>query len=1162
MVKLPFVGVDNEAAAYAAVRTVSERVDRPTEAALIEGIREAANAEERKRGALRALGENSNIRVVAQETANWKVDEGLQIAQGIFQSHPNVQILFCANDMMAIGAMKYLESAGRKDVQVVGYDALDPAVAAVRAGRLAATVDQQAAEQGYLGVVYAVRALNGGELPPATLVKTRVVTADSLATGGDPTPFAQWRPRPPAMTLFRATPRITRKFILYLMTVSVLPLLAVGYASYQAARETVIAQARENIGVLVDGQVRLLDLKLDQVEDLIANLSQVQDIADGIARDGAQDDYGRLATQARIGYILNGYMSLRGLVSIDVFSLDGEHFHVGDTLDGSRVKQATRDHIYSHALSSRRNVYWVGAVSNVNEASRHSMVLAAARVLLRTDRRTLDTRPIGLIVVNLDLKVLGLQLAESPLRPGAFLTLIDQHGRLLYDRDPARVGAAAEPSMLESGNAGTDRSDRQPIELRGSPYLLSCAPIPRADWTLCHAVPERSLLDEIAVVRNAGLLALLLGFLVVGFATWRYSLEVVRPIQAVIGSFKRLQSNSLDPSTRLPVHTKDEIGELVGWFNSYMDTLSAQDGASQALRASEERYALAVKATNDVLWDWDRQSGAMYLSPRFQEILGLQDTELGNTLEVWLDRVHPDDVDSVRLEIRRHLEGATDFFRHEHRIRHRNGEYVWFLSQGLAVRDSAGRPTRMAGSLTDIGDRKQAEERLRHDAQYDSLTGLHNRAWLNDRLQWMLNRARGEGRYTLAVLFLDLDRFKVVNDTLGHEGGDALLVAVADRLRETVCANDSLVRLGGDEFVALMDEGEGRLATDLAGRFVAALDRPFLLGDQEIQTGVSVGIARAGPPYRTAEEILRDADIAMYQAKARGKGRYQLFDRGMRERIVRRIELERAFERALFTNQLTLVYQPIVSMDGYRLVGFEALARWVHPSLGPISPDQFVAIAQESNLILPFGRWVFREVCLRLRTWQTLIPPGSPMSISVNVSPRQVADEGLIEDFSRILRETGVSGEHLVIEVTETAILHETKAAARTLERLRGLGMRVHLDDFGTGYSSLSHLAGLPIDAVKIDRSFVSEIETCERKRVMLRGLILLAHQLGIETTAEGVETEGQARILVAEGCDYCQGYLVSYPLTPGEVAGLLASQTALEHALRGLGRDQEWSKI
>ncbi len=950
---------------------------------------------------------------------------------------------------------------------------------------------------------------------------------------------------------FRSTPRITRKFILYLMTVSVLPLLAVGYASYQSARDTVLVQARENVRVLVEGQVALLEHTLDQVENLIANLSGVEEISSGLAREEPQDDYGRLATQARIGYILNGYLNLEGLVSIDIFSADGQHFHVGDTLDASRLDQATRDRLHAQALASGRTVYWAGLVDNVNEASRHPRVLAAARVLMRTDRTSLTTRPIGLIIVNLDLKSLSRVFSATPLSPGALLTLIDQQGALLFDVDPDRVGGPADPELTPLTRTPHPAGTR--VELRGSPQLLDCAAVPRTGWTLCHALPEQALFDRIAVIRNTGLLALLLSFLVVAVATWLYSRDLVRPIREIIQSFKRLEADTLDPATRLPVHTRDEIGELVGWFNAFMDILAARAAAEQALRVSEQRYALAVEATNDIVWDWDLRTETLYLSPRFQEVLGLTDIRLNRCLDDWLSRVHPHDIDAVHTEIWRHLDGASAFFRFEYRMRHANGAYLWFLSRGLAERDRDGRPARMAGSHTDVSDRRRAEERLRHGALHDTLTGLYNRTWLNERLQQILNGSRVSDHRGLALLFIDLDGFKNVNDTLGHGIGDALLVAVATRLRAEVRAQDGLVRLGGDEFVVLIESGLG--GVELAERLIASLARPFLLREQEVQTGASIGIAQVDPAYRSAEEILRDADIAMYRAKERGKGRFQVFDQGMRERILARLDMERTFARALAAETLGLVYQPIVSMNGYRLIGFEALARWVHPTLGTIPPDQFIALAQECNLIGPFGRWTFAAVCRRLHGWQALVPPDAPLSVAVNFSPRQLLDEELIEAIPRILRETGVNGEHLIIEVTETAILHETAAAAVVLARLRALGIRVHLDDFGTGYSSLSHLAGLPIDAIKIDRSFVSEIETSERKRVMLHGLILIAHELGIETVAEGVETEGQARILLAEGCDHCQGYLVSYPLTPGDAARLLSSQTALTDTLRALGQ-------
>jgi diguanylate cyclase (GGDEF)-like protein/PAS domain S-box-containing protein len=567
------------------------------------------------------------------------------------------------------------------------------------------------------------------------------------------------------------------------------------------------------------------------------------------------------------------------------------------------------------------------------------------------------------------------------------------------------------------------------------------------------------------------------------------------------------------------------------------------------LAESEQRYALALQGAEEGLFDWDVGADRLYLSPRWKQMLGYADPEIGDAPGEWLGRVHQDDRAALTQALETHLSGASNHFEHEHRIQHRDGSYRWMLARGLAVRDANGRATRVVGSQTDVTDRKAAEQRLQHDAMHDALTGLPNRVLFLDRLDQAIRRAqRSTPPAAAAVLFLDLDRFKVVNDSLGHEVGDRLLNAVAQRLEAAVRPPDTVARLGGDEFTILLDGvTDVHEASAVAERVQQTLRAAFRIDERELFVDASIGIALADADA-APESVLRDADVAMYRAKAGGKGRHAVFDGRMHEQVMRRLDVETELRRAIEEQSLEVVYQPIVQAATGRIVGFEALCRWPDGA-GFVEPSEFVPIAEETGLIVPLGRWILQVACEQLAAWRAT-PQGAGLTIGVNVSHRQLADPEFALILQQVLTETALDPRALRLEVKEHALSREPEATQRALRlALDQLGVRSHIDDFGTGASSLRLLHGFPGDAVKIHRTLVIGMGREAGAFEIVKALVGLAHNLGLEVIAEGVESARQLDHLKVLGCEFAQGFHISAPLRPEDATALLERSDAV---LRG----------
>lgn len=573
------------------------------------------------------------------------------------------------------------------------------------------------------------------------------------------------------------------------------------------------------------------------------------------------------------------------------------------------------------------------------------------------------------------------------------------------------------------------------------------------------------------------------------------------------------------------------------------------------LSIERERYELAAAGANDGLWDWRLDANEVYYSPRWRAMVGYSCNESPNTPEEWLARIHPDEQLRVRHELHAHLQGLTNSFQSEHRVYHETSGYRWMLVRGLAVRRDDGTAYRMAGSMSDITDRRRIQAQLEHDALHDVLTGLPNRSLLLERLSHALERAQRSPE-SFAILFLDLDDFKKINDSLGHISGDQVLIEVSQRLERLVRPVDTVARLGGDEFIILLELiSEARQVDQIIERIHEEMAAPIQIGPQEIFVGFSTGITLGGAKLDDnrgkdaadasqpeldidAETLLRNADTAMYYAKTQNRGDRAFFDWSMHERAVFRLNLEMGLRRALEDNEIELHYQPIVSLPEGRLLGFEALARWPQEQGGWISPGDFIPLAERTGLILPLGRWVIEVAVAKAAELyhRSVNDERQDLTVQLNISGMQLRDPELVYTLHAALERYAVPGDRLKVELTETAIVENAEKALEVMQLIRNTGAKLCIDDFGTGYSSLSQLRDLPFDVLKIDRSFVGRLGRDERDEAIIESILSIAAALDKEVVAEGIETRGQVDALVSLGCRQGQGFYFSRPLTADAV--------------------------
>lgn len=539
----------------------------------------------------------------------------------------------------------------------------------------------------------------------------------------------------------------------------------------------------------------------------------------------------------------------------------------------------------------------------------------------------------------------------------------------------------------------------------------------------------------------------------------------------------------------------------------------------------------------------------VYVNDAFSRATGYSSGEaIGKSALILLgEKTSTSDVNRIRATLTAHepVRAEVIFYR-------KNRSHFWVDVNMVPIRNEQGQVTHFVSVMREVTERKIVEEQLRRNAFHDSLTGLPNRLLFMERLSQTVARASEDPHYRFALLFLDLDRFKVINDSLGHMIGDQLLIAIARRLEACLNKHDTVARLGGDEFTILLENIRNDVdATKVAERVQQALSAPFTLSGHEVFTSASIGITLSSTDFDRPEDLLRGADIAMYRAKAQGKACHEVFDREMHTHVVALMQLENDLRRAVERQDFELYYQPIVALATGRITGFEALVRWQHPEQGIISPAKFVPIAEETGLIIPLGQWVLREACRQLKQWQDEFALEPSLTVSVNLSSRQFSQPSLINQIRQTLTDSGIHAHCLKLEITESAIMENTESAMDMLMQLKAMGIQLSVDDFGTGYSSLGYLYRFPLDVLKIDQSFVSRVDVDGEKLELVRTIITLAWNLGMDVIAEGVETPKQLSQLKALKCEYAQGYLFSKPLTQSEAAQLILQPHPFSHLVQ-----------
>ncbi len=592
-----------------------------------------------------------------------------------------------------------------------------------------------------------------------------------------------------------------------------------------------------------------------------------------------------------------------------------------------------------------------------------------------------------------------------------------------------------------------------------------------------------------------------------------------------------------------------EHGQVVK-RTSVIQDISERKLAESVLRESEERWKLALDSTGDGVWDWNIQSGAEVFSRRCKEMYGYAEDEMPERAEEFDRHTHPDDLHQMLQDRQAHFDGLTPTYVNEHRMRCKDGSWKWIMSRGMVIsRDADGRPLRMIGTHTDITSRKDSEALIWQQANFDALTGLPNRRMLRDRLEQEIKKSDRDG-LQLAILFIDLDHFKEVNDTLGHDAGDLLLIEAARRIRHCVRDSDTVARMGGDEFTLVLSElHDGQRLERILENVLGEMSSLFQLGNEQVFVSASIGITMYPTDATEVESLFKNADQALYVAKGAGRNRFSFFTPALQEAALNRVRLASDLRVGLTEHQFRVAYQPIVDLRSGAIHKAEALIRWQHPTRGLVSPAEFIPIAESSGLIIEIGEWVFRQAAAQARLWRTLHHPA--FQVSINKSPVQFHnDAGRQKSWVEHLDSIGLGGDGVVVEITEGLLLDTSASVTGQLMQLRDAGIQVSLDDFGTGYSSLTYLQKFDIDYIKIDQSFVRHLVPDSTELALCKAIIVMAHELGMKVIAEGVETAGQRELLAAAGCDFGQGYLFAQALPADQFDLFLAQRAQPDPAL------------
>jgi diguanylate cyclase (GGDEF)-like protein/PAS domain S-box-containing protein len=797
----------------------------------------------------------------------------------------------------------------------------------------------------------------------------------------------------------------------------------------------------------------------------------------------------------------------------------------------------------------------IPAVVPVYDAQNNLLGVLGCNFFLKEISSFLKTLKVGQTGQTFIVEHSGLLVASSTLdQPFEVVEGKPQRIEAIHSEEPLISSAAR---FVNEQYGGFDRL-HQPVQLAfmygGERQFLQVTPYHDnrgLDWQIVVVVPESDFMAQIeANTRTTVLLCLLalLGAIASGLLTSRW---ILRPITQLSEASTAIAHGDLDQSispsrlqelTTLATAFNLMAARLETSFSELRQSKTELEQVNLELKEQANLFRLIAENMSDLVCLHDLDGRYRYVSPSVQWLLGFQSEDLVGKDP--FEFFHPQDCDRIRAE--NHQIAAAGVPQPiTYRMRQRNGQYIWLETITRPIIDAAGNTLNLQSASRDVTEKIRMQKQLEHDALHDALTGLPNRNLMIERLKLALERSHRLPTYQFAVLFLDLDRFKVVNDSLGHLAGDKLLVEIAARLKAVMRPIDLAARLGGDEFIVLLEDIGGTAdAIRSAERIFEQMQAPLVLSHQDIFVSASIGIVLGCDRYREAQDLLRDADTAMYRAKAKGRARYEIFDPAMHLQVLERLQLENDLRKALLesSGELLLYYQPIVDLQTNRLKGFETLVRWQHPQRGLLPPTEFIPLAEETGLIVALGSWIIRAACQQLRRWQLQLPQSHFLTLSINLSALQLHSPTFLEEIDQILQETRVCGDNLVFEITESMLVENIDDTISLLHQLRRRGISLSIDDFGTGYSSLSYLYRFPVRHLKIDKSFVDGMVHNDIYRRIVEAIITLAHQLQFQVIAEGIEDPGQVDQLKQLHCKFGQGYFLGRP-SPAE-----AAQKVIEH--------------